>query len=144
MKNGNVWRMAVASVAAGLLVLSACRPPDPEYGSPSADSVALAESVEQVRAAQGVTLIDFYADWCPPCRVQGPVIAEVDQRIGGQAQVLKVDVDRQKELADEFRIEVLPTLVVLKDGQEVRRMEGLQRDADDLIELLQKVAQTET
>lgn len=81
-------------------------------------------------------LVDFYADWCVPCRYQAPVIAEVDERVGDKAQVLKVDTDAQPDIANAYQIEAIPTLIVFEDGVEVQRMKGLQRDADTLVDLL--------
>jgi len=130
----------VVSVLMTAIVLSSCRPPKPEY---SVDTVDHVMSLDQIRDAKGVVLVDFYADWCPPCRVQGPVIAETKALTGGKAQVLKVDVDNQRDIAERFQIDALPTLVVLKDGQEVKRMKGLQRNAEKLANLLKKQAQQE-
>lgn len=68
-------------------------------------------------------LIDFYADWCGPCRMQAPIVDELAKE---GAQVYKVNVDEEMELAQRFGIMSIPTLVVLKGGQVVSKKEGLQ------------------
>ena len=70
-------------------------------------------------------LIDFYADWCGPCRLQSPIIEELARRMGDQVEVKKINVDDNMEMANKYRIYVVPTLIIEKDGKEVRRVEGL-------------------
>ena len=85
------------------------------------------ESLDQVvQRAPGVVLLDFYADWCGPCRKQGKTLHQLEataNQLG--ATIIKVDVDQHKEVAQRFQAERLPTLVVLKDGRVVRRKIGL-------------------
>jgi thioredoxin 1 len=70
-------------------------------------------------------LIDFYADWCGPCRVQSPIVEELGRRMGDQLEVKKINVDDNMELANKYRIYVVPTLIIEKDQREIRRIEGL-------------------
>jgi thioredoxin 1 len=70
-------------------------------------------------------LIDFYADWCGPCRIQTPIIEELAQRMGDQVEVKKINVDDHMEMANQYRIYVVPTLIIEKDKKEIRRIEGL-------------------
>ena len=70
-------------------------------------------------------LIDFYADWCGPCRIQTPIIEELARRMGDQVEVKKINVDDNMELANKYRIYVVPTLIIEKDTKEIRRIEGL-------------------
>ena len=70
-------------------------------------------------------LIDFYADWCGPCRLQSPIVEELAQRMGDQLEVKKINVDDNMELANKYRIYVVPTLIIEKDQKEIRRIEGL-------------------
>lgn len=85
------------------------------------------ESLDQiVQQAPGVVLLDFYADWCGPCRKQGKTLHQLEStanQLG--ATIIKVDVDQHKEIAQRFQAERLPTLVVLKDGRTVKRKIGL-------------------
>ncbi len=70
-------------------------------------------------------LIDFYADWCGPCRLQSPIVEELAQRMGDQVEVKKINVDDNMDLANKYRIYVVPTLIIEKDQKEIRRIEGL-------------------
>jgi thioredoxin 1 len=70
-------------------------------------------------------LIDFYADWCGPCRLQSPIIEELARRMGDQVEVKKINVDDHMEMANQYRIYVVPTLIIEKDRKEIRRIEGL-------------------
>ena len=79
-------------------------------------------------AAQGVTLVDFWAERCPPCRAQGPIVDKVAEKFAGRAKVGKLDVDSNTKVATELRLMYIPTLVVLKDGKEVNRFTGLQQE----------------
>jgi thioredoxin 1 len=70
-------------------------------------------------------LIDFYADWCGPCRLQSPIVEELAMRMGDQVEVKKINVDDNMDLANKYRIYVVPNLIIEKDQKEVRRIEGL-------------------
>jgi len=62
-------------------------------------------------------VLDFYADWCGPCRMQGPLFAQAEAALQGQAEFVKVDIERQPELAARFGVMSIPTIVVVKGGQ---------------------------
>ncbi|MEM0983387.1 MAG: thioredoxin [Planctomycetota bacterium] len=73
-----------------------------------------------------VVLIDFWAEWCPPCKILGPTIDEIAGEVGESIAVTKLDVDHNKELAAKFGISSIPTVVILVDGKEVERFVGVQ------------------
>ena len=81
--------------------------------------------------ASGITLVDFFAEWCGPCKMLAPVLEELAKTIQGQAIVAKVDIDTCQEIASRFMITSVPTVVLFKDGQEVDRAVGV-KDVDAL------------
>lgn len=83
-------------------------------------------------ASSKPTLVDFFATWCGPCRMQSPILEEVKNRLGDKANVIKVDIDKNQQLAAEYRVQSVPTLILFKDGIPVWRTVGVQQA--DLLE----------
>lgn len=73
----------------------------------------------------GVTLIDFTAAWCPPCRQLDPILKELEGEYRGRAHITTIDVQDDPVTAQAFRVTAMPTMVLLRDGKEVGRMVGL-------------------
>lgn len=89
---------------------------------------------EVLRSDQPV-LVDFYADWCGPCRMLAPVLEEIAREYEGGVKVGKVNVDEQMELAQKFGVSSIPLLVVFKDGQPVAKSLGY-RPKEEIVNLL--------
>ena len=90
--------------------------------------------VKQIRSAEGfeqaiergVTLLDFNAPWCAPCRSQEPILETLAQNYDGKALIASINVDENQDVAIRFGIRSIPTLVIFKDSKEIQRFVGLQ------------------
>ena len=85
--------------------------------------------------AKGVTLIDFYADWCGPCRMIAPIIEELASEFHGKAVVAKLDIEKAQTVTAELSVTSIPTIVFFKEGKEVKRVVGV-RDKESLKSML--------
>lgn len=74
---------------------------------------------------KGIVLVDFWAPWCGPCRVQIPIIEELAKEVGNKAVITKVNVDNNRPIAQQFNIRSIPTLLLFKDGKVVRTFLGV-------------------
>ena len=70
-------------------------------------------------------LVDFYAEWCGPCQIMKPRLLDVAERIGENAKVVEIDVDREKEIAERYRIQSVPTFIIFKNGEQLWRQSGV-------------------
>jgi len=91
---------------------------------------------EEVLAAKVPVLIDFWADWCGPCKMQSPIVDAVAEELGDKVKICKANVDEQPSLALNYQIASIPTLVFMKDGMFQQRMIGLQSQ-EAIVECLQ-------
>ena len=70
-------------------------------------------------------LVDFYADWCGPCKAMGPAIEAVGKDVEGKARVIKVNIDKNQEAAMQYNVRAVPTFIIFKQGQQVWRHSGM-------------------
>ena len=87
----------------------------PEFTSQSFDETV----------AQGVTLIDFWAEWCAPCKMIAPMIDELAAEYNGKVKVGKVNIDNESGLAERYNVNSIPTLLIIKNGEEANRFIGV-------------------
>ena len=95
----------------------------------------LTEENFESEIGSGVALVDFWATWCGPCRMLGPIIDEVAKEIGDDAVVAKVNVDEAQQLAAKYNVRSIPAMFVLKGGEVVNQFVGVQ-DKQTLVNAL--------
>lgn len=82
-------------------------------------------------------LLDFWAEWCGPCRMIGPVIDEIAQEVDGTAKVGKINIDEESELASQFRVMTIPTLMVIRNGEVEATAVGV-KSKEELLKMLEQ------
>ena len=89
---------------------------------------------EEVLNSEKPVLVDFYADWCGPCNAMSPVIEELAKELEEKAKVGKINVDENSDIAVEYNVMSIPTLIIFKNGKEEKRLVGL-RDKEELLSM---------
>ena len=84
------------------------------------------QDFEETIKSGNIVIADFYADWCGPCQVQLPILEDLSNDLEGKAQVIKINVDQQQELARRFSVRSIPTLVFFKNQNAIETSVGLQ------------------
>ncbi|WMQ64280.1 thioredoxin [Imtechella halotolerans] len=82
-------------------------------------------------------LIDFYAEWCGPCKMMSPILQETKATLGDSVSILKIDVDKNQALASQYQVRGVPTLMIFKDGKQLWRQSGVVQ-TNDLVKLLKQ------
>ncbi len=126
MKMGDTRAIVICLLS--LLLMGCARAADKaapaEPGKPSA-VVWLCDTNFAAQTKQGVVLVDFFATWCGPCRLQGPIVEQVAEQLKGQAIVGKLDVDASPETALRFGINGIPALIIFRQGVPVKQFVGV-------------------
>jgi len=91
--------------------------------------VAITDKTFEKSIAKGVSIVDFWATWCRPCRVQAPILDELAIQYKGKIKFYKLDVDENYVTPNRFKVANIPTLIIFKDGVQVEKLIGLQEKA---------------
>lgn len=92
------------------------------------------ESYKELMQKQGVAVVDFYATWCPPCKMLAPIMEEIASEATDYT-VAKLDIDQAIDIANELGVMSIPTVIIFKDGQEQERLVGF-RNKEELLETI--------
>lgn len=84
------------------------------------------ESEFNTEIKSGYVLVDFWATWCPPCKMLAPVLDELSKDFVGEIRFVKIDIDKNRSVAGQYQIQSIPTLILFKDGKAVNKWVGLQ------------------
>lgn len=95
------------------------------------------EDFKKLIAGDKPTLVDFYATWCGPCRVQATILEDVRKALGGTAGIVKVDIDADSGLAAQYMVQSVPTLILFKNGEPLWRASGVHQ-ADALLRVVRE------
>ena len=93
------------------------------------------ESFKELINSDTPVLVDFYADWCGPCKAMSPVIRDVAKTVQGKARVIKVDIDKSVQAAQAYQVQAVPTFIIFKKGSIVWRHSGM-IDKNNLVNVL--------
>ena len=92
-------------------------------------------SFDRILASETPVLIDFFADWCGPCKMLAPILKQVKDELGDKIKVVKIDVDKNQPLATKYQVRGVPTMMLFKSGKQVWRQSGVLQK-NDIIQVI--------
>lgn len=95
-------------------------------------------SFDQIINSEKPVLIDFYATWCGPCQVLGPILKEVKDSLGERVSIIKIDVDKNQELAAQYQVRGVPTMMLFQKGKQLWRQSGVLSKEEILRTVIEK------
>jgi thioredoxin 1 len=91
---------------------------------------------KELISSENPVLIDFYADWCGPCKMMAPILKQVKEELGDAIKILKIDVDKNQPLSAAYKVRGVPTLLLFKNGKVVWRQSGVVQK-NDIVQVIQ-------
>lgn len=121
--------LIIALVVIAVVVILFMRSYNKMKNTPAVENSELIEHLTSQNFAHktksGVVLVDFWADWCMPCKMMAPILNEVAEATEGTATIYKLNVDEQQQVAAQYGIRSIPTMILFKDGKEMERIIGV-------------------
>ncbi len=93
-------------------------------------------SFSKIVASESPVLVDFYADWCGPCKMLAPILEQVKQELGDSVKIVKIDVDKNQSIASKYQVRGVPTMLLFKNGKQLWRQSGVLQK-NDIVKIIQ-------
>jgi thioredoxin 1 len=122
---GNIITYIVAGALLGYIIYNFLKAKKRMSQPPSENVKILSDENFNTTIGSGVSLVDFWAAWCGPCKVQGPIVDDVADEIGDKANICKLDIDQHQKTAKKLGIQSIPTILLFKDGKIVQKFVGV-------------------
>jgi thioredoxin 1 len=100
--------------------------------------VKMNSSFENIIKSEKPVLVDFFATWCGPCKVLGPILKEVKDNLGDRISIIKIDVDKNQQVASQYQVRGVPTMILFQNGKQLWRQSGVVQKADIIKVVLEK------
>jgi len=125
METGSMVTYLIAGLVLGFIIFTYLKNRKRMNRPPSENVKELTDDNFSSVIKSGVSLVDFWAAWCGPCRVQGPIVDELADEMSDKANICKLDIDNHKKTAAKLGIQSIPTLMIFKDGKMVQKFVGV-------------------
>jgi thioredoxin 1 len=93
-------------------------------------------SFKDIISSQTPVLVDFHADWCGPCKMLAPILKQVKEQLGDSVKIIKIDVDKNQQLASKYQVRGVPTMLLFKNGKQLWRQSGVLQK-NDIVQIIQ-------
>jgi thioredoxin 1 len=96
----------------------------------------MSQKFNEIIQSETPVLIDFFADWCGPCKMLAPILKEVKAELGDGVKIIKIDVDKNEQLAAQYQVRGVPTMIIFKNGEQKWRQSGVLQK-DEIVRVIQ-------